>query len=85
MDSTELYAYLNCESLNIDSPFIMTNLNYYDEPQLLWQTQIIMPLMIMTLTIMTLTDLGYVKSECALTFVFHKNIFAELLSIIYTM
>ena len=30
MDSTELYAYLNEPSLNIDSPNIMTNPNYYD-------------------------------------------------------
>ena len=31
------------------------------------------------------TDLGYVKRECAINFIFHKNIFAELLSGIYTM
>ena len=30
VDSTELCAYLNGASLNIDSPIIMTNSNYYD-------------------------------------------------------
>ena len=30
VDSTELCAYLNGASLNIDSPIIMINPNYYD-------------------------------------------------------
>ena len=42
VDSIELCTYLNGASLNIVSPIIMTNPNYYDKPQLLWKTPVIM-------------------------------------------
>ena len=49
VDSTELCAYLNGASLNIDSPIIITNPKCYEKPQLLWQTPISMtPTLIMT-------------------------------------